>query len=54
MILIDEIRPLPSSLTFVQVVRAFGYLKPNCAYLLCNKRSHPKSLLQMVGSGPPR
>ncbi|WP_441373121.1 IS66 family insertion sequence element accessory protein TnpB, partial [Acinetobacter lwoffii] len=21
-----------------QVVRAFGYIKPHCAYLFCNKR----------------
>ena len=23
-----------------QVVRAFGYIKPHCAYLFCNKRGH--------------
>ena len=23
-----------------QVLRAFGYIKPHCAYLFCNKRGH--------------
>ncbi|QRN23258.1 IS66 family insertion sequence element accessory protein TnpB [Acinetobacter baumannii] len=26
--------------TMAQVVRAFGYIKPHCTYLFCNKRGH--------------
>ena len=28
-----------------QVVRAFGYIKPHCAYLFCNKRGHRMKVL---------
>ncbi|MEZ6841677.1 IS66 family insertion sequence element accessory protein TnpB [Acinetobacter baumannii] len=28
-----------------QVLRAFGYIKPHCAYLFCNKRGHRMKVL---------
>ena len=30
-----------------QVVRAFGYIKPHCAYLFCNKRGHRMKVLSL-------
>ena len=39
--------------TMAQVVRAFGYIKPHCAYLFCNKRGHRmKVLIQTKISKP--
>ncbi|WP_180184084.1 IS66 family insertion sequence element accessory protein TnpB [Acinetobacter sp. YH01020] len=34
-----------------QVVRAFGYIKPHCAYLFCNKRGHRMKVLVHDGLG---
>ena len=34
-----------------QVLRAFGYIKPHCAYLFCNKRGHRMKLLVHDGLG---
>ncbi|WP_157883285.1 IS66 family insertion sequence element accessory protein TnpB [Acinetobacter sp. NCu2D-2] len=53
MIRIDEIwlstQPLDMragmDTVMAQVVRAFGYIKPHCAYLFCNKRGHRMKVL---------
>ncbi|WP_347454391.1 IS66 family insertion sequence element accessory protein TnpB [Acinetobacter thermotolerans] len=37
--------------TMAQVVRAFGYIKPHCAYLFCNKRGHRMKVLVHDGLG---
>ena len=34
-----------------QVLRAFGYIKPHCAYLFCNKRVHRMKVLVHDGLG---
>ena len=34
-----------------QVLRAFGYIKPHCAYLFCNKRGHRMKVLVHDGLG---
>ncbi|MBP7927423.1 IS66 family insertion sequence element accessory protein TnpB [Acinetobacter parvus] len=34
-----------------QVLRAFGYIKPHCAYLFCNKRDHRMKVLVHDGLG---
>ncbi|MEZ6840521.1 IS66 family insertion sequence element accessory protein TnpB [Acinetobacter baumannii] len=34
-----------------QVPRAFGYIKPHCAYLFCNKRGHRMKVLVHDGLG---
>ncbi len=34
-----------------QVLRAFGYIKPHCAYLFCNKRGHRMKALVHDGLG---
>ena len=34
--------------TMAQVVRAFGYIKPHCAYLFCNKRGHRMKVLVLM------
>ncbi|WP_413544793.1 IS66 family insertion sequence element accessory protein TnpB [Acinetobacter baumannii] len=31
--------------------RAFGYIKPHCAYLFCNKRGHRMKVLVHDGLG---
>ncbi len=56
MIRIDEIwlstQPLDMragmDTVMAQVVRAFGYIKPHCAYLFCNKRGHRMKVLVHV------
>ncbi|CAM0819708.1 hypothetical protein MASRES_GEN12914_20350 [Acinetobacter baumannii] len=37
--------------TMAQVVRAFGYIKPHCTYLFCNKRGHRMKVLVHDGLG---
>ena len=37
--------------TMAQVLRAFGYIKPHCAYLFCNKRGHRMKVLVHDGLG---
>ncbi len=59
MIRIDEIwlstQPLDMragmDTVMAQVVRAFGYIKPHCAYLFCNKRGHRMKVLVHNGLG---
>ncbi|MEZ6841052.1 IS66 family insertion sequence element accessory protein TnpB [Acinetobacter baumannii] len=34
-----------------QVLRAFGYIKPHCAYLFCNKRGHRMKVLVQRWTG---
>lgn len=59
MISIDEIwlstQPLDMragmDTVMAQVVRAFGYIKPHCAYLFCNKRGHRMKVLVHDGLG---
>jgi transposase len=49
MIQIDEIwlSPLPMDMdtAMAEVMRTFGSIKPHCAYLFCNKRSHRINVL---------
>ena len=59
MIRIDEIwlstQPLDMragmDTVMAQVLRAFGYIKPHCAYLFCNKRGHRMKVLVHDGLG---
>jgi len=59
MIRIDEIwlstQPLDMragmDTAMAQVLRAFGYIKPHCAYLFCNKRGHRMKVLVHDGLG---
>ena len=37
--------------SMAQVLRAFGYIKPHCAYLFCNKRGHRMKVLVHDGLG---
>lgn len=34
-----------------QILKAFGYVKPHCAYLFCNQRSHRMKVLVHDGLG---
>ncbi|MDV6991732.1 IS66 family insertion sequence element accessory protein TnpB [Acinetobacter baumannii] len=59
MIRIDEIwlstQPLDMragmDTVMAQIMKAFGYIKPHCAYLFCNKRGHRMKVLVHDGLG---